>query len=155
MINHPALRSLRLDGLEAMLCAVAFIATTTVSLLLHVALGTRELGLIALGVGVATVWALRRFRPTRARAAQPGEHVVAPRSVASLLLLGIGWFVLLIAGLFTVIAAEIMSDPKSREMQVLLLPVLPMLLGGGLVYAGLRVGRGPDHAIPNTNRAAL
>lgn len=142
MIRHPAVRSLRLDGLEAMLCAVVFIATTTVLLLLRVTVGIREMGMVALGAGVATVWVLRRFRPTRATAAHDGDHVVAPRSLASLLLLGVGWFVLVIAALFTVVAAAIMSDPEFRAMEALLLPVVPLLLGGGLVYAGLRMGRG-------------
>lgn len=143
------MRALRLDGLEAMLCAVAFIATTTVLLLLRVALGIRGMGLVALGAGVAAVWVLRRFRPTRALAAQDGEQVVGARSLASLLLLGIGWFVLLIAAGFALIAAEMLSDPKFRELEVLLLPTVPLLLGSGLVYAGLRVGRGRDRATSN------
>lgn len=155
MISHPAMRALRLDGLEAMLCAVAFIATTTLLLLLRVTVGVRGMGLVGLGTGVATVWVLRRFRQTRARPAEAGEHVVAARSLASLLLLGIGWFVLLIAAGFALIAAEMLSDPKFREMEVLLLPVVPLLIGGGMVYAGLHVGRKPEQATSNTTRSAI
>lgn len=149
MLHPSALRSFRLDGLEAMLCAVAFIAVVTALSLLRVALRLPDVmevfeGIAVLGLGsaVASVWGLRRFRPTRARAAGRGERVVTRRSLASLLLLGIGWFVLFIAAVFALVAAAIMSDPKFRATEVLFLPVVPLLLGGGLVYAGLRAARG-------------
>ncbi len=85
---------------------------------------------------------LRRFRPTRAAPPRTGENaLVGARSLGALLLLGIGWFVLAIAALFTVIAASMLSDPKFREASVLLLPAVPLVVGGALVYAGLRVSR--------------
>jgi hypothetical protein len=138
------MRAIRLDGLEAMVCACAFIAATTLLLLLRIAVGVREMGMVGLGLGVGAVWVLRRFRPSRALPAEHGSHVVTPRSLGSLVLLGIGWFVLVIAAGFALLAGAMLSDPKFRdELQVVWLPVVPLFVGSALVYAGLRVGRGP------------
>lgn len=143
MDDQRAMSRFRLDGVEAMVFAVSFIVVVIAVMALGLVWSKAHLARIpALGLGFAAVWALRRFRPTRVVPARAGDNPVAgARSLGALLLLGIGWFVLAIAALFTLIAGSMLSDPKFREASVLLLPAVPLLVGGALVYAGLRVSR--------------
>ena len=71
-----------------------------------------------------------------------GEHALMnERSLVSLLLLGVGWFVLAIAALVVFVVAAYIADPKGGDARALLVPVLPLVVGGALVYGGLRIGR--------------
>lgn len=133
----------RLDGLEAMVFAVAFMAAVIGLMVLGLKpTQPRLLGPGALALGFGSVWVLRRFRPTRVTPQREGENpIVGARSLGSLLLLAVGWFVLAIAALAVFIAASVLADPKFRDVSVLLIPAVPLLLGSALVYAGLRVSR--------------
>ena len=144
MVDQRAMNRFRFDGVEAMVFAMAFIVAV---------IAVMALGLVwtkaylvrypALALGFGAVWVLRRFRPTRVAPPRSGDNaVVGARSLGALLLLGVGWFVLAIAALFTLVAGSMLSDPKFREASVLLLPAVPLLVGSALVYAGLRVSRG-------------
>ena len=143
MLGDPKMMRFRLDGLEAMLVAVVFIASIVAMSLFHVGLPFGETAVVALAPGLGSVWILRRVRPTRAMPVGEGEHaLMRARSLLSLLLLGIGWFVLLISALLAFLLAAMLSDPKAQApAAVLLLALPPLLLGAGLVYGGLRVGR--------------
>ncbi len=133
----------RIDGVEAMLLAVVFMASIIAMSLLHVGLGPQYTAPLALAPGFASVWALRLVRPRRVLPPGEGENeLMHGRSLLSLILLGVGWFVLLIAALVVLLLAAFISDPKSGAPgAVLLLALPPLLVGGALVYGGLRVGR--------------
>jgi hypothetical protein len=130
----------RFDGVEAMLFAVAFIVGVIGSgaLLRRAGVATQSCA-AGLGLGFASVSVLRLVRPTRAAAG--GSNKGTRRSFLSLLLLGVGWFVLVVAALLAFLVVAMLSDVGADAAPVLLLPVVPLLVGGGIVYAGLRVGR--------------
>ena len=142
-MDRRATYHFRLDGLEAMVFAVAFMAAVIGLMVLGLKPSQpRLLAPGALALGFSAVWVLRRVRPTRVATPRTGENpILDARSLGSLILLAVGWFVLAIAALAVLIAASILSDPKFRDASALLLPAVPLLVGGALVYAGLRVGK--------------
>lgn len=149
MFDLRAMYGARFDGLEAMLFALAFMLGVLGASALGAAIDIAGAG--GLGAGFAIVWLLRRLRPTRA-ALDSGSNLGTRRSFASLLLLGVGWFVLVIAAFLVVIACAILADPQARDVRALLLPIAPLLLGNVIVYAGLRVGRTREAASPDGRR---
>jgi hypothetical protein len=127
----------RFDGVEALAFAFTFIAGMLVGHALGLALDLA--GASALGVGFGATALLRRLRPSRVTNSEGQSRIGTPRTFASLLLLGVGWFVIAIALFAAVVVAAFTAD-RGVDVLVLVAPAAPLLVGSALVYAGLRVG---------------
>jgi len=133
---------LRFDGVEALVLALLFAVAVSVLRFAIPALPIRVNGLLSVGAGLAGVTVLRLVRDSRAQPAdKPGSELIGARSLIALLLLGVGWFVVVLGVLGTVIIVAYLSDVKGPDPTAILIPVVPLAVGAALVVAGLRIKR--------------
>jgi hypothetical protein len=133
---------LRFDGVEALVLALLFsVAAGALRFVLPV-LPLRLIGMLGVGAGLAGVTALRLVRDSRALPADtPGAELVGARSLIALLLLGVGWFVVVLGVLGVLITVAFLTDVKDASRAAILIPMVPLAVGGAFVFAGLRIKR--------------
>jgi hypothetical protein len=135
---------LRFDGVEALILALIFAVVVGALQLTVPRLPTRLVALLSVGGGLVGVAGLRLVRDSRAPAVgEGGSELVGARSLASLVLLGVGWFVVVVGLLGLGVVVAFLSDVKDASRAAVLIPMVPLAIGAGLVAGGLRVGRQP------------
>ncbi|MGD0525481.1 MAG: hypothetical protein ABSE49_10075 [Polyangiaceae bacterium] len=88
------------------------------------------------------VTGLRLVRDSRAQPAdKPGSELIGARSFLALLLLGTGWFVVVLGVLGVVVVVAFLSDVKEADRTAILVPMVPLAVGAALVFTGLRIKR--------------
>jgi hypothetical protein len=133
---------LRFDGVEALILALLFAVAVGGLRYAIPGLPIRLVGLLAVGAGLVGVTGLRLVRDSRAQPAdKPGAELIGARSFLSLLLLGVGWFVVVLGVLGTVVVVAFLSDVKDADRTAILVPMVPLAVGAALVFTGLRIKR--------------
>jgi len=102
----------------------------------------RVAGMIGVGAGLAGVAGLRLGRDSRAQPVGEGEsELVGARSLGALVVLGVGWFVVVIGVLGVLLVVAFLSDVKEADRTAILVPMVPLAVGAAMVGAGLRLKR--------------
>ncbi len=133
---------LRFDGIEALVLALLFAVAVGGLRFAAPALPIRLVGMIGVGAGLAAVAGLRLVRDSRAQPLSEGEsELVGARSLGALVLLGVGWFVVVIGVLGVVLVVAFLSDVKEADRTAILVPMVPLAVGAAMVAVGLRLKR--------------
>jgi hypothetical protein len=142
VVTSRRLLSLRFDGVEALVLALLFAVVVGGLRYAVPGLPIRLAGLAGIGAGLAGVTGLRLVRTSRAQpSVTPGGELVGARSLVALLLLGVGWFVVVLGVLAVVVVTAFLGDVRDADRTAILVPMVPLALGAALVFGGLRIKR--------------